>query len=78
MPQTTLRIARKNRGFTPEYVAEYCNISVNALCKFENEPGLTPVLIVIKLRILYNIPLDFIEVDTDDPEELSYINVDFA
>lgn len=57
----TLEAARKEAGFTIKEAAAQCGISVIKMEKYEDSPGTMRASTAIKLRKLYNVPIDYID-----------------
>ena len=56
-----LRAVRKSKKLPLEFVASYIGISRSSLSKYEKDIGNTPITILIKLVLLYDIDLDLIK-----------------
>lgn len=53
-----IRELRKKRGFTQERLAEYLNISSQAVSKWENGNGMPDITLLPKISILFGITID--------------------
>lgn len=62
MNRLALNIIRESLGHTIENVAKHCGVSVNQMKEYEKNAGDIPASIVIKLRNLYGIPIDYIKI----------------
>jgi len=60
----TLRTIRESKGYTLNEAASHCGISESKMEEAENKPGDIPASIAIKLRNLYGIPIDYIDLMT--------------
>lgn len=57
----TLEIIRNSAGYTIEEASEHCQVSVEEMKRFENDPGIMPKVIACKIKRLYNISLDSLQ-----------------
>lgn len=49
------KTARELGGYSIEYVAEYCEVSRNAIRKYEKDCTKLPLHLIIKFSFLYNL-----------------------
>jgi DNA-binding XRE family transcriptional regulator len=55
-------MAREMSGYTLDEAAEYCGVSTEQMEAFEREPGEIPKNVACKIKKMYNISLDIIEI----------------
>jgi len=53
---------RESCGYTLNEVAEYCGTTVEAVKEMEDSPGDIMASMAMKLRALYGIPIDYINI----------------
>ena len=58
----TLDKVRDAAGLTIDEAAECCMVSAEEMIKLENDPGLMPASMVIKLRKAYGFPIDYVSI----------------
>jgi len=61
MFQITLRAARESRGYTAEEVARCLGISISVYIAYERVPGTIPKIIACKIKKMYDISLEKID-----------------
>ena len=61
MCKITLKMAREMCGYSVEEAAERCGVTVDDMMGYEKTHRILKVIMLIKLRKLYGIPLDYIE-----------------
>ncbi len=66
-----LKVARKNKGLTQEYVSEKLGISRQTLSNWENEKSYPDIVSIIEISDLYDISLD--ELLKGDENMLSHL-----
>jgi len=62
MFQITLRTARELSGYTVEEAARHLEIPINTYIAYENDPGVIPKVIACKIKKMYNVLLELIEI----------------
>jgi transcriptional regulator with XRE-family HTH domain len=58
-----LEAIRELAGYTTEEAAGACGVSVEQMRDYENYPGNISAGTAMKLRRLYDIPLDYIDIE---------------
>lgn len=58
----TLEKVRNAAGLTVDEAAEYCKVPAEEMRRLENDPGLMPASMVIKLRKVYGFPIDYVSI----------------
>ena len=77
MIKLPLKLLRLSCGKSTKELAEGLNISERTLEKYENNTGLIPVSILVKIRRLYGIPLELIYIGKHNDcieDNLKYVN----
>ena len=62
MLQISLRSARESSGYTAGGAANYLGISIESYEAYENNPGTIPKIIACKIKKMYGILLEWIEI----------------
>ncbi|MFZ3132727.1 MAG: helix-turn-helix transcriptional regulator [Desulfosporosinus sp.] len=62
MDKITLKAAREMAGYTVEEAAKWCDVSIAQMETYENKPGEIPKTIACKIKRLYNILLESLEI----------------
>ena len=55
---SNIRALRKERGMTQETLAEFLNVSVAAISKWETQRGIPELKMIINLATIFNVSLD--------------------
>jgi len=55
-----LSAVRNSAGYTIEEASEYCQVSVEEMRRLEGEPGDMLASMVLRLRKIYKIPIDYV------------------
>lgn len=53
MPKIALRTARELSGYSIDEVARICGVSLSTIRRYEGNPGLTPLYLMITFTELY-------------------------
>ena len=62
MFKISLKTARELSGYTVEEVAKQCGVSIVQMEAFEREPGEIPKVMACKIKKMYKISLDLLEI----------------
>lgn len=60
MFKISLKEARELSGYTINEVADVCKVSTEVMEKLEEEPELMSARVVVGLRKIYGIPIDYV------------------
>ena len=60
MFQFTLRAVRLSCGYSVKEVAEYCDVSVHTIRRYEKDSGTLPLQLILKLSLFYGVSMDLI------------------
>lgn len=71
MLKITLRVARESCGYTVEEVSEYCLVPVAIYHVYEKDPGVIPKNIACKIKKLFGIMLEAIDINSDVANEIT-------
>lgn len=65
-----LKDLREDRDFTQKEIAEFLHIKQNTYSQYENRHREIPLDLIIKLADFYNVSIDYLLSQTDNPKRL--------